>query len=179
MKNLVILTIILFQTYAGFSSSKDAEVQEPVMGLIVERATESGISTCRFCANVLRTGRIHSDGTHIIENHIRNYLFSKKIVPQECDLNVDRCIYVLLYAFEEKVGGNLSVEKPAKVGFHIHLLDRMVPVSSFTFHEEQKPLFSNLLGIGKFFKRKAKWIDATTLAEEGVKKALDTIIGGQ
>lgn len=177
-KKVLIWNVLLFTICSiGALYANETSIQQRKIGIIVEKMMDKEVSVCKFCKTVINAGRIHSDGPHIVENHIKNHLFTKGIVSQECDYTIDKCIYVLLYRFEEKIGGDFSVEKPASVGFHMHLLDKTTPVRSYTFDEEQKPLLANLLGIGKFLKRKGRWIDATTLSEEGVKKGLEKLIG--
>lgn len=162
-----------------FIFSHESSPQEQKIGIIVEVAHEKEVISCRFCASVINSGKIHRDGPHIIENQLRDFLLQKGFKAETCDMENERCIYVLLYRFEEKRGGDFSVEKPASVGFHMHLIEKMQLYGSYTFDEEQKPLFSDLLGLGKFIKRRGRWVDASTLSEEGIKKGLEKLLSVQ
>jgi hypothetical protein len=88
----------------------------------------------------------------------------------------DRYIHVYIYRFEERKGGSYSVEKPAGVGFHMHLFENNTLKQIFVFDEDQQALTENLFGIGKFFRRGGKWITAEKLSEEGVEKGLDVLV---
>ncbi|MCS7280473.1 MAG: hypothetical protein NZ583_02435 [Desulfobacterota bacterium] len=170
-KNLI---IILCATFIFFSATLFAEDKR--VGILVEKAPEREVFTCKYCGVPLSAGKIHTEANHIIENQIRNRLFYLGITPNECNESVERCIYVLIYRFQERIGGPYSVDKPASVGFHMHLLEEMRPIRSYTFDEEQKPLFSNLFKLLKFLKRKGRWVDASTLSEEGVIDGIKKII---
>ncbi len=47
---------------------------------------------------------------------------------------------------------------------------------TFVFDEDQKALSQDILGIGKFFRRGAKWITVDKLAEEGINKGTDYLL---
>jgi hypothetical protein len=82
---------------------------------------------------------------------------------------------VLVYRFQERRGGNFSVERPASVGYHVHLMAHGGLVKVFVFDETQQPLSDNVLRFFTFLRRGAKWITAEALAREGVDKALDSM----
>ncbi len=145
--------------------------------VIVEKMKDYELGECRFCKSLINAGRVQKDSEVILVNHVKNRLFYHGIIPVDSEES-EYCIYVLLYRFEDRKGGDFSVEKPASVGFHMHLLERKNPIRTYNFEEEQKPLLSNILGIGKFIKRRGKWIDAMSLSEEGVKEGVDKLIRG-
>ncbi len=64
----------------------------------------------------------------------------------------------------------MGVERPASVGFDVHLFrirdGKMVWVGKF--EETQRPLSENLLKIGSFFRRKASWLTAEELSRVGI-----------
>jgi hypothetical protein len=45
-------------------------------------------------------------------------------------------------------------------------------VSRFHYDETQKALTDNLLDIGKYMRRKGEWVNADTLAKEGIEAGL-------
>ena len=90
------------------------------------------------------------------------------------ELNADFISVEYLFRFEERVGSSLGVEKPASVGFDLHLFrvkDGM-EVWKGKFDETQKPLSNDLLKIGSFLRRKAAWVTAEELAGDGMGEML-------
>lgn len=79
--------------------------------------------------------------------------------------------------YKERVGGELGVESPASVSFLARLYDgrngRLV--WQYFYTEQQSPLFENIAEVGKFFKRKGKWVNAWELSEEGIKITAEKI----
>jgi hypothetical protein len=90
------------------------------------------------------------------------------------ELNADFLFIGFLFRFEERIGSSLGVEKPASVGFDIHLLRIRdgVEVWKGRFDETQRPLSENLLKIGSFLRRKASWLTAEELASVGMDEIL-------
>lgn len=84
-----------------------------------------------------------------------------------------------LFRFDERVGSSLGVEKPASVGFDLHLLRTKdgKRVWDKDFNETQKPLTDDLLKIGSFFRRKAHWLTAEELAGVGMEETLKKLPG--
>lgn len=81
-----------------------------------------------------------------------------------------------LHRFKERVGASYSVVSPASVSFSLYLInvtDSQV-IWRGTFEETQQSLSENLLRIGSFIKRKARWVTAQELAAEG----LENLISG-
>jgi hypothetical protein len=66
------------------------------------------------------------------------------------------------------------VAQRAAVKAEFYLLDvaRARLLKQFVFEEEQVGLASNLLTVGKFFKRKGRWVSATELTQEGMHDAI-------
>jgi len=89
-------------------------------------------------------------------------------------LNVDFILIGFLFRFEERVGSSIGAEKPASVGFDVHLIrmrDKKM-VWQGKFDETQRPLSENLLKIGSFFRRKASWLTAEELSSVGMDEML-------
>lgn len=97
------------------------------------------------------------------------------------ELGADFLFFGYLFRFEERVGSSLGVEKPASVGFDLHLLrarDGRI-VWTTKFDETQRPLSENILKIGSFFRRGASWVKADELASVGMDEALKALPGPQ
>jgi len=89
-------------------------------------------------------------------------------------LNVDFIFIGFVFRFEERIGSRIGAEKPASVGFDVHLIrlrDEKI-VWTGKFDETQKPLSENLLKIGSFFRRKASWLTAEELSSVGMDEML-------
>jgi len=110
-------------------------------------------------------------------------LFEKKPIPSSIqlgkELNIDFILVGFLFRFEERIGSSLGVEKPASVGFDVHLLrlrDAKI-VWQGKFDETQRPLSEDLFKIGSFFRRKAQWLTAEELASVGMDEMLKKLPG--
>lgn len=89
----------------------------------------------------------------------------------------DFLLYGYLFRFEERVGSSIGVEKPASVGFDLHLQrvrDGRI-VWTAKFDETQRPLSENLLRLGAFLRRGASWARAEDLARAGMDEALRSL----
>ena len=72
--------------------------------------------------------------------------------------------------YAERVGGELGIESPASISFLTKLYDSKSGevLWQYFYTEQQSPLFENIAEVGKFFKRKGKWVSASELSEEGI-----------
>ena len=90
------------------------------------------------------------------------------------ELGVDFIFVGYLFRFEQRVGSAIGVDKPASVGFDVHLIrlrdGKMVWTGKFD--ETQKPLSENLLKMGSFVRRKAQWLTAEELSSVGMDEML-------
>jgi hypothetical protein len=90
------------------------------------------------------------------------------------ELNVDFILIGYLFRFEERIGSHIGAEKPASVGFDVHLFrvkdEKMVWTGKFD--ETQKALSENLLKMGSFVRRKASWLTAEELSSVGMDEML-------
>ncbi len=79
-----------------------------------------------------------------------------------------------IWRFKERVGSAIGIQSPASVAFAIYLFD--VPGGKVLwmakFEETQRSLLENLLRIGLFFERGAKWLTASELASSGIKELI-------
>ena len=82
-----------------------------------------------------------------------------------------------IYTYMEREGGELGVSSPASVAFNVELLvtSNGEKIWENYFAETQKPLFENVAEVGKFFKRKGRWISVDELAKEGVIEVVDKL----
>ena len=95
------------------------------------------------------------------------------------ELNADFVFMGFVFRFEERKGSSLGVERPASVGFELHLLrikDGRI-VWDGRFDETQRPLSDNLLQAGSFFRRGAHWLTAEELAGDGMEVTLKKLPG--
>lgn len=98
-------------------------------------------------------------------------------------LQVGNCVpadYLLvpqLIYYHERKGGDWGAEEPASVIMDFFLLDvrNEAILRRYRFEETQQPLSENLLDVGKFVSRGAKWVPAQELAREGIEQAIKEI----
>lgn len=109
--------------------------------------------------------------------------FEEKPIPTAIQigkgLNADFILVGYLFRFEDRVGSSIGVDRPASVGFDVHLfrLRDGVEVWRGKFDETQRPLSENVLKIGSFFRRKASWLTAEELARVGMDEMLRRLPG--
>jgi hypothetical protein len=90
------------------------------------------------------------------------------------ELDVDFVFVGYLFRFEERIGSRIGADKPASVGFDVHLL-RVKDgkrVWDGKFDETQQALSENLLKIGSFVRRGAAWLKAEELSSVGMDEML-------
>jgi hypothetical protein len=97
------------------------------------------------------------------------------------ELEVDYLFTGFLFRFEERIGSSLGVDRPASVGFDLHLyrLKDGVEVWRGKFNETQRPLSENLFKIGSFIRRKAHWLTAEELSSVGMDEILSRLPSAQ
>jgi len=89
----------------------------------------------------------------------------------------DAILVGYLFRFKERVGASYAIESPASVSLSLFLLrmDDGRIVWHSHFEETQQSLFENLLKIGAFIKRKARWLTARELAVDGLQNMLSRL----
>ena len=105
--------------------------------------------------------------------------FMRSSIQLGKSLNMDFVFIGYLFRFVERIGSHLGAERPASVGFDIHLIrlrDEKV-VWDGRFDETQKPLSENLFKIGSFVRRKASWLTAEELSSVGMDEMLKRFPG--
>ncbi len=92
-------------------------------------------------------------------------------------LNSDSVIIGNISTFREREGGELGISAPASVAFGVQLInpDTGERLWEAYYAETQETLLQNVTKIGKFFKRKGKWVTANQLAKEGVVEVVDNL----
>ena len=82
-----------------------------------------------------------------------------------------------VFEWRKRKGGEWSAEEPAKVIFDLFLVDVQSQklVDRYHYEQEQKSLTENLFGLGRFLRRGGKWVDAETLAREGMQDGLEAL----
>jgi len=187
----------------------DGKTSLAILPFLVERGEDPGRGAmCPLCKGVYRKGEIlpGSQNTLALLLHQKvetmgtfkvvplekmgrvfsnwdKKVFEEKPIPSSIqlgkELNVDFILVGFLFRFEERIGSSLGVERPASVGFDVHLFrlrdERMVWEGRFD--ETQRPLSENLLKIGSFFRRKAQWLTAEELASVGIDEMLSRFPG--
>jgi hypothetical protein len=175
MQTLKKIYIALLVLAAIFTFAVICKADEGI-GISVEKVeSNEGIGRCKYCGRFIKNGNVHRDALIIVGKQLEEGLYARKI-KFSGGKERDQYINVYIYRFEERKGGNYSVEKPAGVGFHMHLFENNTLKQVFIFDEDQQALTDNLLGIGKFFKRGGKWITVEKLSEEGIEKGLDALM---
>ncbi len=97
------------------------------------------------------------------------------------ELDVDFIFIGYLFRFEERVGSRIGVDKPASVGFDVHLLRVRdgKRVWDGKFDETQQALSENLLKIGSFVRRGGAWLKAEELSSVGMDEMLKRLPGAK
>ncbi len=82
-----------------------------------------------------------------------------------------------LYAYRERKGGDFGAETSARVVFEMALVrtENGAVVWQKGFSETQQPLNENLLDIGKFIKRKGRWVTAQEMGRQAMAEMLKTL----
>ena len=162
---LVVTSFLLVGLIAG-------EAAEPEIAIYADRVREQDLTSCMRCGKPIRPGAIHQDAEAVLLDELRQGLADSGAKYSLGRSDGRRNIEVLVFRFQERKGGNFAVDKPASVGFHLHLIDQKKIVKVFEFDETQQPLSDNILKIGAFLRRGAKWITAGQLAAEGIEKGI-------
>lgn len=148
------------------------------LGIVVEKIElkeGSIVEDCKYCGKYVKVGSIHSDAEKIVKEKLKQAL-SERGFGYKDGKEQQPYIVVVIFRFQERKGGNFAVDKPAGVGLHMHLIEGTVVGRTFIFDEDQQALSENILGIGKFFRRGAKWITVEKLAEEGINKGTEYLL---
>ncbi|MFO8057130.1 MAG: hypothetical protein R6V10_07550 [bacterium] len=91
------------------------------------------------------------------------------------ELQADAVLFGFIYCYRERKGTAYASAEPAALSFCLHLVD---PESgeilwTFTYEDEQKALFENLLNLPEFIERGCKWIPVEQMAREAARKVVE------
>lgn len=176
-KKIFLLCLCLITSASFFFPAFSCHAAGDV-GIVVERVVSKEnekIDTCGYCGKFINKGIIHSDAEKIVKEKLRQALTQRGVAYRD-GKEKQPYISVLIYRFQERRGGNFAIDKPAGVGFHIHIMEGTVVGRTFVFDEDQRPLSQDILHIGKFFRRGAKWVTVDKLAEEGIDSGIDYLL---
>ena len=203
---LFMLGVILALNVESMAQTKPSLA---ILPFFIERGDDPGRGVvCPVCKGIYRKGDILPGSQNILTRLLQEKMEAMgifEILPQEKveealsksdrrqfgikpmrsfiqlgkTLNVDFIFVEYLFRFEERIGSNIGVQKPASVGFDVHLIrlrdEKMVWIGKFD--ETQKPLSENLLKIGDFVRRKASWLTAAELSSVGMDEMLKRFPG--
>lgn len=180
IRSPLLMALMAISLFFGLISLNVVSAEEAkVIGISVEAidGQAEGMARCKFCGRLIRTGDVRSEAVTIVDGQIKEELAQRGFAwRQDNDKKMQWHINVFIYRFEERIGGNYGVERPAKVSLHLHLYEEGALKKTYCFEEEQRALSENVLKLGKFLKRGGKWVRADVLSEEGIEKGLDVIL---
>jgi len=188
---LIVLTILI-----NLFSISEAQ-EKPILAILPFLVEKQGV--CPLCKALFLKGKILPGAEEILrrilQNKIESMMIFEVLQKEEIEkfisskdyqeirrnpllysirigrmLKADFLFIGFLFRFEERRGSSFGVEKPASVGFDIHLirLKDGAEVWRGRFDETQRPLSENLLKIGAFLRRKASWLTAEELSTVGI-----------
>ncbi len=145
-------------------------------GLYVDILENPNAVTCPVCHKPIMAGGIHETAQATLDTEFGAGL-EKRGIKFTREKGERSYLEVFVYRYQERLGGNFSVERPASVGFHAHLYDGRQMIKMYRFDETQQALSENVFKFFTFLKRGARWVPASRLASEGADKALKELTG--
>lgn len=178
-ENILIMPVINMSDIYGLNTG----VRGPLSGqvfvtdVVVPEAAE-------FISSELWTRLIHMKFVELIEPNPHIIDSKVGLVPVQGSRNerleaiqnagrqmgADAVLCTYVYAFRKRVGNAFGVDVPAMVSFESVLVSSASGGLMWqkSFSETQQPLNENLLGIGKFLRRKGRWITAEEMATRAI-----------
>lgn len=141
----------------------------------IERLPDAKAYICPRCHKPIRTDHIGENAELMLADALRTNLSARQIPFTEGKDREGPRLSILVYRFQERKGSNIAVDKPASIGFHAHLYKGGALVKTVIFDETQQPLSENVLRLGTFLRRGAKWVTVDELCQEGVEKVVDQL----
>ncbi len=169
---------------------------------------ESTTVRCPICGSVNSSGSIVKGAEQIVQEIFTDKLKELKdadIIPSErvagvyqrvsadslkqtvlqtlqragSELHADVAVIGYVYRYRERVGYDYSAERPASVGFEIHMISVKNGSTLWRgiFDKTQKSLMEDVFQASSFFKGGAKWLTARQLAKLGVDEVFSTFTG--
>ncbi len=198
MKNIILMMLLLSLCSWGCAPRKPV-VDMPEKAVVAVASFSQPVHRWQMINNhvVIRQERFDQDILAKLDNDLaaltstsRHTIVGPTILKQCKDLvihgtdpgsafhywvQVGRCVpadYILvpfLFHWQERKGGELGVEEPAKVTLELNLISiSELRLNRFIFDEKQVSLSENLLHLGRFFQRGGRWVSARELAREGL-----------
>jgi len=175
-----------------------------ILPFVVEKGEDPGKGAiCPLCKGVYRSGEVLSNSQNAMTRLLYQKMEAMgrfKILPLEKvegalplqdiktfkerpiplsiqagkELGANFLLVGFLFRFEQRIGSPVGIERPASVGFDVHLfrLRDDMEVWKGKLDETQRPLSENLFKIGSFFRRKGHWLTAEELASVGMGEVL-------
>jgi hypothetical protein len=206
---LLLLLVLGMILATGIESGAETKLSLAILPFMIHRADELGRGVaCPICRGIIQRGEIALSSQNTLTRLLYQKMESKetfKILPlekvEEAFSQIDRMQFELtplrssirlgktlgvdfifvgvLFRFEERIGSSIGAEKPASVGFDVHLIrmkdEKMVWTGKLD--ETQRPLSENLFKIGSFMRRKASWLTAEELSSVGMDEMLRRLPG--
>ncbi|MDR2017460.1 MAG: hypothetical protein LBQ00_01030 [Syntrophobacterales bacterium] len=149
------------------------------IGIEMERPSVEAekIKRCPYCGKIINIGRIHGDAEPTVKNRLEGVLVDRGIGYVEGKRRMQH-INVFIYRYEERQGGSYAVEKPASIGFHVHLMNKGMLRRFFICEEKQQALMDDLFNIGKFMRRGGKWVTAERLSNDCINREIGSLLEG-
>lgn len=159
---------------------------------------------CPLSGKTFLTGEVEEGAKALLNRELRNHLQGREafkfISPEEMSdlqpellsengevlpegnlltitgrkLGADAVLAGHIYRYQDRVGGDFSVESAASVAFDLHLLrvsDGRV-LWTGVFDETQRALTDDLFELPSFLERDGQWVTADQMAEAGLKEVL-------
>jgi hypothetical protein len=180
------ILVVPFQDIAAVHGS-DRAVQGPLSGQVFITSSVVPKAPQFLTAEVTRLLSRKIDMDSVIASRNDQIAISTNIHEQQrqhriramskagLKVGADAVLAGYVYGFEERVGSNYGVDIPARVSIELNLISvaghRLVWQDRFT--ETQKALNEDLLQLGKFLKRKGRWITAREMATNALRDMID------
>jgi len=93
------------------------------------------------------------------------------------ELAADYVVFGFVFRYVERIGYDYSVEKPASVGFGIHVVQIKDGGAHWhgVFDKTQKSLMEDAFQISSFFKGGGKWLTVRQLTKQGIDQVLQKV----
>ena len=203
-KHLLLLFMLGMLLFGSTEVGAETKPTLAILPFLIERVDDpSRGAVCPVCRGVYRKGSILYGSQHTLAQLLQQKMDIQgafKVLPLEKveeafskadrgqfelrplrsavqlakELNVDFVFIGYLFRYEERIGSRIGAEKPASVGFDIHLLRVRdgKRVWDGKFDETQQALSENLLKLGAFVRRGAAWLKAEELSSVGLDEIL-------
>jgi len=176
----------------------------PFRALVAEEGTAT--VTCPVCSTGFSPGRILPGAEKIVEavliEALREYKNIEIISAEKSEgvfkrteteslksnllnvckksgreLEADYVVVGFVFRYVERIGYDYSAEKPASVGFDVHVLPIKDGGSLWhgVFDKTQKSLMEDAFQISSFFKGGGKWLTVRQLTRQGMEEVLKKI----